>query len=254
MEHVFNQGPLPRLQSSVAMDVMPSMWAVVVAPRLVRAERGAALDRRITVAFVSRRHGEMAGSMLGRLHAVTWPVVVIVLVVTSSEGVSAQRRTPGGQRQETYVSATIDPSGRLVIARANGRSIVVPRERDQTAFSAPVVSSARSAVAAQAMFGNCCTSYDIPLQLVVYAQGKVHRFKGVGLPIFQWGFADSGTRIAYGQETVHFACATHYELRDIASERLIEAVDVPRPCGQDPDPGPVTVPRWVEELMSKEAA
>jgi hypothetical protein len=69
------------------------------------------------------------------------------------------------------------------------------------------------------MFGNCCTSYDIPLQLVVYAQGKVHRFTGVGLPIFQWGFADRGTRIAYGQETVHFACATHYELPDIASER-----------------------------------
>jgi len=45
------------------------------------------------------------------------------------------------------------------------------------------------------MFGNCYTSYDIPLQLVVYAGGKVHRFKGVGLPIFQWGFADSGIRI-----------------------------------------------------------
>ena len=77
---------------------------------------------------------------------------------------------------------------------------------------------------------------------------ELHRFTGVGLPMFQWGFADDGARIAYGQETVHFSCTTHYELRDIRSEQLIESIDVPRSCGQNPDPTPVSIPRWVAAL------
>jgi hypothetical protein len=180
----------------------------------------------------------------------TFFVVAIVTLAVRTEVVGAQARNPQVLRSETYASATIGASGDLVIARANGMSIVVRKEVEQTSFSTPILSSERNAVAAQAMFANCCTSYDIPLQLVVYARGQVHRFTGIGLPIFQWGFADSGTRIAYGQETVHFACETHYELRDVESERLIEAVNVPQPCGQIPDPAPVKIPKWVEELIA----
>lgn len=65
---------------------------------------------------------------------------------------------------------------------------------------------------------------------------------------------DGGTRVAYGQEPVHFGCATHYELRDIESERLIEAVDIPQPCGQAPDPKPVEIPQWVADVISKKQA
>jgi hypothetical protein len=72
------------------------------------------------------------------------------------------------------------------------------------------------------------------------------------LLIFHWAFADSGTRIGYGQEPVHFGCTTHYELRDIQSEQLIEAVDVPQPCGQIPNPKPVRIPGWVAKLISGE--
>jgi hypothetical protein len=175
----------------------------------------------------------------------------VVLAAMGSGTAGAQTGDPRAPRSETYESATINDDGQLVIARGDGRRIVVRKVAEQTTFSTPIVSSARTAVAAQAMFRNCCTSYDIPLQVVVYARGRVHRFRGTGLPMFQWGFADGGTRIAYGQQTVHFACATHYELRDIASERLIDAVDVPQACGQAPDPAPVTIPKWVEELIAK---
>src|SRR5262245_36812451 len=96
----------------------------------------------------------------------------------------------GAQRQarETYESASIDEKGRLVIITSDRRTIVVPKDGDQSSFSAPLVSPDRTAVSAQAMFPNCCTSYDIPLQLVVYAGGRAHRFTGNGLPIFQWHF------------------------------------------------------------------
>lgn len=180
-----------------------------------------------------------------------WIRAAVIIVLCTVPITMAQVRSAAPRRAETYQAATIDGHGHLTIVMTGGQTVLVRKEGDQTAFSAPVVSSAKTAVAAQALFANCCTSYDIPLQLVVYAQGKTHRFRGVGLPIFQWGFADSGTRIAYGQETVHFACATHFELREIESERLLEAIDVPQPCGQVPDPKPVPVPDWVVNLISR---
>jgi hypothetical protein len=178
-------------------------------------------------------------------------LILILLCEVPAAMVMSESRSANSPSSETYASATINADGQLVISKTNGQSVLIRKEREQTAFSEPLISSERTAVGAQAMFANCCTSYDIPLQLVVYAGGKVHRFKGIGLPIFQWGFAENGTRIAYGQEPVHFACATHYELRDIKSKRLIEAVDVPQACGQIPDPKPVKIPDWVTLISKK---
>jgi hypothetical protein len=163
---------------------------------------------------------------------------------------SAQTPSTGTRQAETYEAASVDAAGNLVIVTSDRKSIVVSKEDEQSSFAEPVLSSDRTAVGAQAEFPNCCTSYDIPLQLVVYANGKPHRFTGVGLPIFQWHFADGGTRVAFGQEPVHFACSIHYELRDIESERLLDSADVPEPCGQDPNPAAVSVPIWVSDLKS----
>src|SRR5262249_21205463 len=129
--------------------------------------------------------------------------------------------------------------------------ITVPKTGEQTSFSDPVVSADRTAVGAHANFPNCCTSYDIPLQLVVHAAGRIHRLTGSGLPIFEWHFVDGGRRVAFGQETVHFSCSTHYELREVVSQRLVAAADVPEPCGQIPDPPPVKVPGWVKGLTAE---
>ena len=175
----------------------------------------------------------------------------IVLLCAAAAGVvSAQSRSGGSRRAETYDSATVDASGSLLIIRTGGRRVRIPKQGEQTTFDSPAVSPDKTAVGAQAMYPNG-TSYDIPLQLVVYSGGRVHRFKGTGLPIFQWDFADEGRRVAYGQEPVHFGCAIHYELRDIASERLIDQIDVPEPCGENPHPAPVKVPEWVSRLASK---
>jgi len=144
------------------------------------AESGMACDR--------TRVGDRAARSL------TIPLTLFILLCTAAIDV-AMAQAAGAPVVETYQSATLDADGQLAILKPNGRQIIVRREGEQTAFSTPVISSARTAVAAQAMFPNCCTSYDIPLQLVVFAGGKLHRFSGVGLPIFHWGFADSGTRI-----------------------------------------------------------
>jgi hypothetical protein len=177
--------------------------------------------------------------------------VIVSLLLPEVSVAQTDRAGPTGAPQvETYQSATIDAGGSLVITRSDREFIVVPKQGEQSSFSEPIVSSARTAVGAQAEFPNCCTSYDLPLQLVIYANGRVHRFTGIGLPIFRWHFADAGTRVAFGQEPAHFGCSIHYELRDVQSERLIESTDIPEPCGQIHDSPVVKIPTWVTELNS----
>jgi hypothetical protein len=144
------------------------------------------------------------------------------------------------------------------VVTSDHRAIVVPKggapksrivPDAQTAFSQPVLSDDHRAVGSQAMFGNCCTSYDIPLQLVVYSQGMTHRFEG-GLAIFDWHFADGGRRVVFSQHTVHFGCSVQWELRDVATETLLDKADIPEPCGQIPNTPSVTVPRWVTDPVS----
>jgi hypothetical protein len=186
-------------------------------------------------------------------------VLFLLSLVPSSPAARTRSARPtratSAQRAETYESVTIDSNGSLRITTSGHGDIVVPRDGElatfgkQTAFAKPILSPGRTAVGAQAEYGNCCTSYDVPLELVVYARGRVHRFRGIELPIFRWHFADAGTRVAYRQEAVHFSCESHYELRDIDSERLIDSADVPEPCGQVPNPPPVKIPNWVSALL-----
>lgn len=176
----------------------------------------------------------------------------IVMLSLVSPVLLAQQARPAidsnTTQAETYDSADVDDNGNLRITTSDGRVIRVPKEGQQSTFSRPTVSPDGTAVGAAAEYPNCCTSYDIPLEVVVYSKGKVHRFKGVGLPIFLWHFADGGTRIAYGQEPVHFGCQIHYELRNIDSELLIDSTDVPQPCGQQPVLPIITIPKWVQAL------
>ena len=169
------------------------------------------------------------------------------LAVHLAAASAAQDRASAAQAPEKYESAAVDWLGRLVITTTDKRRIVVEKVADQSRFHDPVISPDRSAVAAQALFPNCCTSYDLPLQLVVYSRARVHRFRGNGLPIFHWNFVGR-SRIAYGQEPAHFGCEVRYEFREIHSERLIDTANVPQPCGQIPNPKRVKVPAWVKAV------
>jgi len=183
--------------------------------------------------------------------------LLVFALVTVEVAAQAPRQAPTASA-ETYESVDINAEGNLRILTSDRRTVVVPKGGfpkagesfgQQTAFGQPVLSTDRRAVGATAMFGNCCTSYDIPLQLVIYSGGKTHRFEG-GLAIFDWHFADGGRRVVFSQQTVHSTCSVHWELRDIADERLLDTADIPEVCGQIPDPPKVPVPNWVTGIVS----
>src|SRR5262249_21090826 len=109
---------------------------------------------------------------------------------------------------ERYVAAT-GQNQRLEIRTDAGKSNV-PRLRDggiavgrQVEFKDVVISPDRRTVGWLAMYSNCCTSYPIPLALVLYSDGKTREFTGTGLPIWRWAFQNEGKQVAFEQETVH---------------------------------------------------
>jgi hypothetical protein len=191
------------------------------------------------------------------MKAVVALLVVALITMQAAAQTPRSRQAPTAPTQ-TYQSVDIDADGNVRIVTSEQRPIIVPKGGSpkageavgkQTEFEKPVLSDDHHAVGAQALFGNCCTSYDIPLQLVIYSNGKTHRFEG-GLAIFDWHFADGGRRVVFSQQTVHFTCSVHWELRDIASERLLDTADIPEACGQTPDPPKVKVPKWVTGTVS----
>ena len=148
---------------------------------------------------------------------------------------------------DKYVDASVNDSGGLRIRTSDGRSIILPKERDQEAFDHIAISADGQGVGWVDLYPNCCTSYPIPLKLAVYMNGKLHTFTGSGLPIWRWHFTSDDKHVAFEQETVHGELGVHYELREILSGRLISEYNPPI----DSEGHPLTgqpVPQWVADL------
>jgi len=71
---------------------------------------------------------------------------------------------------ETYVQAVVDSSGHLRIVTTDRRAIVPKKAPAQVGFAMAVIAPDRRTVRWLALYSNCCTSYPIPLQLVLYTQ------------------------------------------------------------------------------------
>jgi len=139
----------------------------------------------------------------------------------------------------TYQRALVDSAGQLHLWTTAGQEVTPPPDSGQVGFEQPQIAPGAAAVGWLALYPNCCTSYPIPLRLVVLVGDERRLFSGSGLPIWRWAFLAGGTRVAFYQETVHGGSGQHYELRDLVSGRLVAAYDP-----GDSLPQPV----WVQAL------
>jgi hypothetical protein len=152
----------------------------------------------------------------------------------------------GAGPAETYVRAVVDWGGQVHILTKDRREILPKKEPEQVGFEIARISPDGRAVGWLALYPNCCTSYPIPLKLVIYASGKLRTFTGSGLPVWRWCFQAGGKQVAFEQETVHGGIGVHYELRDVSTGRLV--------AWYDPEPNSGSIghpPKWVAELDSK---
>ena len=130
------------------------------------------------------------------------------------------------QAAERYEKAAIDGKGKLRFIVAKHGERRPKKARDQVRFDAATISDDGTTVGWLALYPNCCTSYPIPLALVIYRNGKIiRRFDGNGMAIWVWQFEAGGRQVAFEQETVHGHAGVHYELRDIDSGSLLAEYD-----------------------------
>jgi len=118
----------------------------------------------------------------------------------------------------------------VVFAGANGATVIhedgtifrAPKEKEQVGCSSPKISPDRKLAGWLVDSDFCCASYSLEFMLVVYAPGtSLRHFVGDGRAIFGWNFLDRGKRVAFFQSFPHGDPVSHYELREIATERLI---------------------------------
>ena len=127
--------------------------------------------------------------------------------------------------RETHLSAD---SRALQVTTTHGATITAPTRPDQVEFGSPQVSPDRSHVGWLALEANCCTSYAVPMTLVVMdEQHRVQTFIGNGLPIFDWCFLPDSRSVAYMQTVLHGTNFEHYEQRSLTDGHLLAEYDYP---------------------------
>jgi TonB family protein len=164
---------------------------------------------------------------------------------------SDSSRNEAFKKGETYVRALIDKSGQLLILNSDAKETVMQKDSEQVGFDKIAISEDGHSVGWLTLYPNPGTSYPIPLTLKIYSNGDLHEFTGGGLPIFDWHFTAGGKQVACESETLHGGFGIHYELREVATGRLI--------AEYSPEYGPdnrlleiqKNVPKWVEELDEK---
>ncbi|GGA61900.1 hypothetical protein GCM10011507_11790 [Edaphobacter acidisoli] len=120
------------------------------------------------------------------------------------------------------------------ILRSDGTEFVAPREVSpiqlsdkmdmQVSVREPVIAKDGRTVGWLAEFPNCCTSYPIPLVLVLYRDGTILRriVPKTGLPLWRWAFLEDGNEVEYYADTVHSNLNPTCELRDVMSGELLD--------------------------------
>ena len=155
--------------------------------------------------------------------------------------VAASIACPASGAQQLYRRAGIDSAGQLRIITSSGAEVTPPKDSGQVGFDQVAISTDRRSVGWLALYPNCCTTYPIPLRLVVLAHGTRLAITGSGLPIWRWHFSEDGSKVAFRQAPVHWSAHAHFELRDTRSGRLLSSSDV-----DSADSG--NVPAWARAL------
>jgi hypothetical protein len=110
------------------------------------------------------------------------------------------------------------------LVRRGGKEITIPKERDQVSASSPRIAEDEQTAGWLIDYENCCTSYPIPLTLVIYRAGRIVRLRP-GLMISAWRFLERGKKVAVSSGTVHGMTFQHLSLYDSRTGHLLKEWD-----------------------------
>lgn len=123
--------------------------------------------------------------------------------------------------QDSIEKVYADSAGLIHIVR-NGIDILAPKEKDQVTCDRPKLADDGKTAGWLVNYENCCTSYPIPLSLIIYRHGIIiHRFQPSLQSIWDWQFLRAGNQVAFWTGPVHGDFVPHFELHDVTSGRLL---------------------------------
>jgi hypothetical protein len=128
-----------------------------------------------------------------------------------------------------YRAAALSADGfSMTITATDGSHFSAPKFADQVGFDQARVSPDGRYVGWLALYPNCCTSYPIPLRLVVLDQSRqMHTFDGIKIAIFSWCFVPHSASVAYTQSVLHGSNFQRFERREISDGRLLNEYEYP---------------------------
>lgn len=131
-------------------------------------------------------------------------------------------RVSSSSAQTTIHQAILDSThNQLRIVLSNNRVIRPAKDSDQVGFTQVALSADHRIVGWVGLYKNCCSSYPIPLELVLLSASGHRTVIQSSLPIWEWSFEPGGRNIVIRQAPVHGDAPQTYELRDMSTGRLL---------------------------------
>jgi hypothetical protein len=147
-----------------------------------------------------------------------------------------------------FVGVTLSANGDALTIDNGQAPFPAPKtEEEQRGYAQPQVSGDGRLVGWVALETACCTSYPLPITLVLLREDRsLVRFEE-GLPIWAWKFEKGGT-IAFRQRTTHGTSTITYKLIRIRDRKLIGQYEC---FSEDASSESPRVPNWVWSIADE---
>ena len=150
-------------------------------------------------------------------------------------------------KREVYRSIQVGNDDRVIITTTSGRQIMPRPERDQVGIESPRLSDDGKTAGWLVLYESHTTSYPIPLMLITYSAGVVHRYSVDGV-FWAWAFLEGGSRLAFADGPLHGSFHPYrYEMWDVVRARRVATYD-PKSDPANPESDMGEPPDWVTAL------
>jgi len=128
----------------------------------------------------------------------------------------------GPRRGAPLARVFVDKAGAVQLVDNSGHETAGPKVKDQVSAADARLAPDHQTAGWLVEYENCCTSYPVPLTLVIFRKGRIRHEIRPGLMIYAWDFTDGGRRAALCQGTVHGKAEPDCLLFDSGSGKLLE--------------------------------
>jgi len=132
---------------------------------------------------------------------------------------------------------------------ADGRDRLIPKEKDQEGAEKIQVAADGKTVGWLVESSACCVSYPVPLELVLWRNGRILRRVHPGMAVWSWAFLENGNKVAFRMSPLHGGWSGECVLLDTSSGKTLDSWDHPVDANGNDTEGDSEEPGWVSQIQ-----